>query len=49
MTTRRIANQHHATLDRIRQQDIAGNEYWSARKLDKVFEYSEDRPGEFYE
>ncbi len=43
MTTQRIANQHHATFDSIRQQDTAGNEYWSARKLAKVLEYSEYR------
>ena len=43
MTDKRIAKQHHATFDSIRQQDIAGNEYWSARKLAKVLEYSEYR------
>ena len=43
MTTQRIAKQHHATFDSIRQQDTAGNEYWSARKLAKVLEYSEYR------
>ena len=43
MTTKRIAKQHHATFDSIRQQDTAGHEYWSARKLAKVLEYSEYR------
>ena len=43
MTDKRIAEQHHATFESIRQQDAAGNEYWSARKLAKVLEYSEYR------
>ena len=43
MTTQRIAKQHHATFESIRQQDAEGNEYWSARKLAKVLEYSEYR------
>jgi len=43
MTNKRIAEQHHATFESIRQQDAAGNEYWSARKLAKVLEYSEYR------
>ena len=43
MTEKRIAKQHHATFESIRQQDAAGNEYWSARKLAKVLEYSEYR------
>lgn len=43
MTNKRIAKQHHATFENIRQQDAAGNEFWSARKLSKVLEYSEYR------
>ena len=43
MTNNRIAEQHHATFEGIRQQDGADNEYWSARKLAKVLEYSEYR------
>ncbi len=43
MTNKRIAEQHHATFESIRQQDAEGNEYWSARKLAKVLEYSEYR------
>ncbi len=43
MTSKRIAEQHHATFESIRQHDAAGNEYWSARKLAKVLEYSEYR------
>ena len=38
MTDQRIAKQHHATFESIRQQDAEGNEYWSARKLAKVLE-----------
>jgi DNA-damage-inducible protein D len=43
MTNKCIAEQHHATFEGIRQQDGADNEYWSARKLAKVLEYSEYR------
>ena len=43
MTDKHIAKQHHATFESIRQQDAAGNEFWSARKLAKVLEYSEYR------
>ena len=43
MTEKRIANQHHATFEGIRQLDPDGNEYWSARKLAKVLDYSEYR------
>jgi DNA-damage-inducible protein D len=43
MTDRRIAKQHHDTFDNIRQQDEAGNEYWLARPLAKVLDYSEYR------
>lgn len=38
-----IAKQHHATFEDIRQLDAAGNEFWSARQLAKVLEYSEYR------
>lgn len=43
MTEKRIANQHHLTFEGIRQLDLEGNEYWSARKLGKVLDYSEYR------
>ena len=43
MTDKRIAKQHHATFEGIRQLDADGNEYWSARKLAKVLDYSEYR------
>lgn len=38
-----ISTQHHATFEGIRQSDEAGNEFWSARQLAKVLEYSEYR------
>lgn len=43
MSNKRIAEKHHVTFESIRQQDAEGNEYWSARKLAKVLEYSEYR------
>jgi DNA-damage-inducible protein D len=43
MTEKRIANQHHLTFEGIRQLDSEGNEFWSARKLSKVLDYSEYR------
>jgi DNA-damage-inducible protein D len=43
MTENRIANQHHLTFEGIRQLDAEGNEFWSARKLGKVLDYSEYR------
>jgi len=43
MTKKTIVNQHHATFESIRQLDTEGNEYWSARKLAKVLDYSEYR------
>lgn len=43
MTDKRIAEQHHATFDNIRQLDEVGNEYWLARPLAKVLDYSEYR------
>ena len=33
-------NRHHASFESIRQLDEQGNEYWSARQLSKVLEYS---------
>jgi DNA-damage-inducible protein D len=43
MTNKRIAQQHHATFEGIRQFDADGNEFWLARQLAKVLEYSEYR------
>ena len=40
MNAKRIANQHHATFEGIRQQDADGNEFWSARDLQPLLEYS---------
>lgn len=43
MSGKRISQQHQATFDGIRHQDADGNEYWRARQLAKVLEYSEYR------
>ena len=34
---------HHATFESIRQFDADGNEFWVARSLSKVLDYSEYR------
>lgn len=41
MTKKRIANQHHATFEGIRQLDEAGQEFWLARQLAEVLDYSQ--------
>ena len=38
-----IVNQHHQTFEDIRQYNEAGQEYWSARDLAEVLQYSEYR------
>ena len=43
MPEQHLSQQHHATFESIRQLDAAGNEFWSARQLAKVLEYSEYR------
>lgn len=43
MSERKINKQHQATFDGIRHVDDAGNEYWLARQLSKVLEYSQYR------
>jgi DNA-damage-inducible protein D len=43
MTEKRIANQHHATFEGIRQLDPDGNEYWFARDLAPLLDYQEWR------
>ena len=43
MAVKRIATQHHATFDGIRHVDADGNDYWLARPLAKVLDYSEFR------
>lgn len=37
------ATKHHATFENIKQHDSDGNEYWLARQLSKVLEYSQYR------
>jgi len=43
MTNSPVARQHHATFEGLRQLDDAGNEFWLARPLAKVLDYSEYR------
>lgn len=43
MAKRQIRKPHQATFDDIRHVDKAGNEFWRARQLAKVLEYSEYR------
>lgn len=43
MTDKRIAQQHHTTFEGIRHVDVAGNEYWLARELARVLDYSQYR------
>ena len=43
MTPKRIANQHHATFEGIRQLDATGQEFWLARQLAEVLDYSQYR------
>lgn len=43
MTDKHIAQRHHETFEGIRQVDCDGNEYWLARQLAKVLDYSQYR------
>ena len=43
MTSQRVAKLHHDTFDGIRHLDADGNEFWLARPLAKVLDYSEYR------
>lgn len=43
MTNKRIANQHHATFESIRHIDADDNDYWLARELANVLDYSQYR------
>ena len=43
MIGKRIVEQHDETFERLRQTDAEGNEFWIARQLAKVLEYSEYR------
>ena len=38
-----LSNQNLSLFEQIRQTDEKGNEFWSARDLSKVLEYSEYR------
>ncbi len=38
-----IENSHHQTFDAIKQTDVDGNEFWYARALAKVLDYSDFR------
>jgi DNA-damage-inducible protein D len=41
--SKEIMNQHSNLFEQIKQRDENGNEFWSARDLSKVLEYSEYR------
>lgn len=43
MDNKDLSQQHLATFDSIKQMDEHGNEYWLARQLSKILEYSEYR------
>jgi DNA-damage-inducible protein D len=43
MTDKRIAEQHHATFEGVRQIDEDGNEYWFARDLAPLLNYQDWR------
>ena len=43
MPDKPIVEQHHATFESIRQFDAAGHEFWLARPLARVLDYSEYR------
>ena len=43
MTKKTINNQHHATFEGIRQVDETGQEFWLARQLAEVLDYSQYR------
>ena len=43
MTDSSVSRQHHATFEGMRQTDADGNEFWLARQLANVLEYSQYR------
>ncbi len=43
MTDSPVARQHHTTFEGLRQLDEDGNEYWQARQLAAVLDYSQYR------
>lgn len=40
MSKKEVEKRHHKTFEEIRQVDDRGNEYWSARELYPILEYS---------
>ncbi len=43
MSDKKITQEHHATFEGIKQTDAQAHEYWLARPLAKVLDYSEYR------
>ena len=43
MTANRVAEHHHQTFEGIRHFDVDGNEFWLARQLATVLDYSQYR------
>jgi DNA-damage-inducible protein D len=43
MTDKSVSTQHHATFEGLRQVDDEGNEFWMARQLAVVLDYSQYR------
>jgi len=43
MSETEMKNRHHQTFEGLRETDQSGHEFWTARKLAKVLEYSEYR------
>ena len=40
MANKRVVNQHHQTFESIRQFEADGSEYWLARDLQPLLEYT---------
>ena len=43
MSDKNIEKRHHSTFEQIKEQANDGKEFWTARKLSKVLDYSEYR------
>lgn len=43
MSNKEIEKRHHQTFEQIKEQTGEGREFWTARKLSKVLDYSEYR------
>ncbi|MES9818831.1 MAG: DNA damage-inducible protein D [Candidatus Thiodiazotropha sp.] len=43
MSDKNIEKRHHSTFEQIKEQADDGEEFWTARKLSKVLDYSEYR------